>query len=533
MRHPIRRLHRYCLIASAMACMATSAMATNLYVDPAASGAVANRYKTISEAVAVLKPGDHLNIAAGLYRESIVLPTRNWSASTPTVIQGTGQVVIDAADIVTGWISVGNGTFYHDWPAETAQVIVNGVLLQQIGGTVFGGFPLAESNPYNGLLTSTGGIWPGRVNGDVSKLIDNSFYYDAAEKRLYVRTSHADLNKWTVEVSTRAHTLLALNVAGVQIKNLIFRYGNTSITGRDGVVTISGDNNVVDDVQIDRADSVGLEVDGDNNQIISSAAAWCGQVGMKARGSNVRILNSTTNYNNTRGFNKWWEAGGIKLTGNNGLINSVITGHTAIGNFGDGIWFDWGNQNDLIQNSISEYNTGFGIQYEASSGAQIVGNRIIANGQRGIYLPQSSGSVVRNNLVHAHAMEVIAVIAEARTDPSGQLDLQPVGNTVTGNVVAWNGYALTVPGPGFNIAVDGNLYIGKGIQLREWYSWSLPFDNFALWKQHTGLDLQSLQVQLAMDPSFASSVQSKQENPDLSWVKRLPAMPILPVAAAK
>jgi parallel beta-helix repeat protein len=336
-----------------------------------------------------------------------------------------------------------------------------------------------------------------------------------------------------VEVSTRAHSLLAQNVIGVQIKNLTFRHGNTSPTGRDAVVTVSGQNNVVDAVQILQCDSVGLEVDGDNNQIISSTADKCGQLGMKARGNNVKIVNSTTSYNNTRGFNKWWEAGGIKLTGNDGLINSVITGHTAIGNNGDGIWFDWGNQNNVIQNSLSQYNTGFGIQYEASSGAQIVGNRIIGNGQRGIYLPQSSNSVIRNNLIAGNALEGVAIIAESRTDPSGQLDLQPINNTVINNVFAWNGYSLTVPGPGFSVAANGNLYVGKGVQLRNWDSWSLPFDNFALWKQHTGLDLQSEQVQLSINPSFASSVQSQQENPDLSWVKSLPTVTAVPLAAAK
>jgi hypothetical protein len=531
MTYSISSALRYCLAGCAVACVATSAIAVTRYVDAPGSKVVPGRYPSISSAMAVLQPGDVLIIAPGVYREGINFPQGNWSTSSSiTVIKGGtgGSVVINAADLVTGWTPAGDGVFYHTLLTETAQVTVNGVQLAQIGGTVFSGYPLVATNAYATILTTNGGIWPGRINGDASSLTVGSFYYDSTARRLYVRTSYADLNSQQVEVSSRSHSLLAQNVNGLHVQNLNFLYGNTSPTGRDGLITITGNHNWLINVSVQKADSVGIELDGNNNRIASSTANYCGQLGMKARGKEMNMVNNVTNYNNTRGFNKNWEAGGVKFTGNGGLSNSTITGHTAIGNKGSGIWFDWGNTNNLIESNISEYNTGFGIQYEASSGAQIIQNRTIGNSQRGIYLPSASLSMVRNNLVAGNGMEGIAVIDEDRG-----VNMRPVGNTIVKNLIAWNGYALTVPGD-VPIVVDQNTYVGEGIQLRLGNGWSQQFDSFVKWQQQIKLDTHSIQVLLPIDPLFSSSVQAQQTSPNLAWVRRLPATPAteLPVAAA-
>ena len=446
---------------------AHKAFAVDRYVAPDAAGGSPNHYRTIADAMAALQPGDHLTIAAGRYRESILFPKRDWSAASPTVIEGRGRVVIDAADVVAGWTPAGNGVFYRDWPHESAQVSVDGKALVQIGGSVFGGYPQDSANALREILPGIGGIWPGRRSGDATTLGEGDFFYDRALKRLFLRTVNVDLRGHVVEVSVRAHGLLAQDVDFAQIRNLEFVHGNTSPTGRNGLVTMSGRHIVVDHVSVEQADSVGIQVDGDDNLIVDSSANYCGQLGMKVRGARVWMERNETDYNNTRGFNKWWEAGGAKFVGEQGLHNSVVIGHTAIGNRGDGIWFDWGMRDNRIESSVIEYNSGFGIQYEASSGAQIVGNRVIGNGQRGIYLPHSSRSVVRGNLVAANGLEGIAIVDEGHRDPTGKLDLQPRANAVLNNVIAWNGSALTVPGLRPDLVSDGNVLIGRGVQLRE------------------------------------------------------------------
>jgi parallel beta-helix repeat protein len=512
------------------------ARAADRYVSGDADTDMPDRYRTISDAMIALQPGDHLIIAAGRYREGIRFAKRDWSGATPTIIEGRGHVVIDAADVVTDWVAQGDGIFYHDWPHESAQVLIDGVPLSQVGGSVFGGYPSDAANPLAGVLASHGGIWPGRRPGDQTTLNEGDFFYDGANQRLYLRTSITGLDRHVVEVATRTFGLLAQDVDSVQVSNLIFRHGNTSPTGRNGVVTLIGRHLVLRHVSVDQADAVGMLVEGDDNLIADSSANRCGQLGMLARGARLRIERSETDGNNTRGFNKSWEAGGAKFVGKGGLRDSVIFAHTALGNHGDGIWFDWGNRNNRIENSRVEYNSGFGIQYEASSGAQIVGNQVIGNGQRGIYLPQSSDSVVRDNLVAANGMEGIAIVDEGRRDPAGKLDLQPRANAILDNVIAWNGSAITVPDMNPDVAVNDNVFIGQAGQLRESVGWSRPFDSFADWQKQMSLDKQSVRIERPIDATFARSVQARERDPDLDWLSPLREdgrLPTLPAATSR
>jgi len=519
----IRDLLVSCLVTALLVTCAANhrACAAERTVSADADTNVPNHYRTISEAMAALQPGDHLVIAGGLYREGIRFAKRDWSGAESTIIEGRGQVVIDSADVVSGWTEQGDGVFYRHWPQESAQVMIDGTSLTQVGGSVFGGYPEDPANPLSKVLASTGGIWPGRHPGGASTLAEGEFFYDRADQRLYLRTSAAGLNGHVVEVATRTFGLLAQDVDSVEVNNLTFRHGNTSPGGRNGVVTLSGRHLVLRHVSVEQADGVGILVEGDDNLIVDSSANRCGQLGIMARGARMRIERSETDGNNTRGFNKYWEAGGAKFVGNGGLRDSVVIGHTSLDNHGDGIWFDWGNRNNRVENSRVEYNSGFGIQYEASSGAQIVGNQVIGNGQRGIYLPHSSGSVVRSNLVAANGLEGIAIVDEGRRDPTGKLDLQPRANAILGNVIAWNGSALTVPGMTPDITANDNIFIGQGEQLREWAGWSHPFDSFEKWQEQIGLDKQSVRIERPIDAAFAQSVRVRQRDPDLQWLTRL------------
>jgi len=474
--------------------------------------------------MAALQPGDHLVIASGVYREALLFPKRDWASGRPTIIEGSGTVQINGADIVTGWTALGHGTFYRHWEQEPSQVVVDDVQLQQIGGTVFDGYPTNAASAWAQQQTDDGGIWPGRKPGDVHTLPPDSFIFDAAAGRLYVRPKAGDLAGHVVQVSTRTFSAYGTDLTNITLKNLTFQLGNTSIASRAGLVTLKGNHLVLDHVTVDYADSVGIELAGDDNTMRHVVANRCGQLGIKARGERVSIIDSETDFNNTRGFNKWWEAGGAKFIGDGGLRNSIVSAHTAIGNFGDGIWFDWENQGNRVEKSLSEYNTGFGIQYEASSAGTIVDNIVVGNGQRGIYLPHSSASVVAYNLVAGNALQGIAVMDEGRLDPDGRLNLRPHANRIFANVVAWNGAALNLPAKLRDNTSDSNVYIDDS-DVSQWnLGWQTSTaDSLPDWTQRTGQDRHSVHIQRIMDPLFRTTLAEKKRMPDLTWYRTLRA----------
>jgi parallel beta-helix repeat protein len=431
-------------IALVLLCGCASATAATLRVDASRPGA-------IGAALQKLQPGDTLEIGDGVYRESIDLRStalRKHAEAGPrtriTAAAGT-KPLIKGSEVVSGWRRVREHVYAkHGWTDNSQQVFIDDRPLQQIGGEIYNDFPSNPKHKFAALHKSQGGIWPKRVTGDAMSLTNESFYYDAAAKVLYVRTV-ADLTRGhRVEVSTRPYLLIGTAISDLTVSGLRFAHANTTSVSQSGAITLLGDRLVLEDIEVRYADGAGFDISGNDNVVQRSSANYCGIVGMKVRGHRARVLGNETNFNNTRGFNKWWEAGGAKFVGDGGLQDSEVAGHRAYANQGDGLWFDWHNDNNRIHGNVAARNTGMGIHYEASQRAFIYDNYVIGNGQRGIYMPNVSGSVVAHNLIAANGMEALAIVDERRAREQGPKELIPINNTVIGNVLAWNGKAALV-----------------------------------------------------------------------------------------
>jgi parallel beta-helix repeat protein len=502
-------------------------------VHPAAQdsgdGATQRPYRTLAYAMKQLAPGDTLNIAAGVYREALVFPEIAWSGA-PTVIQpaGNGEVLIKGSDIVTGWEPVQHGLFVRrPWRVNSQQVFVDGVALQQIGGTILGGYPEKPGHPMASLHRTQGGIWPGRVSGGFEQMKDNSFYYDAAAQSLYIKVPRARLDGHLVEASVRPHLVFGKGVKNVTLKKLRFQHANTSAINQTGAIHLwQSSRNLLEQLDVSHVDGAGFDITGDENTIKNSKANYCGQLGMKVRGRANTLAGNETSFNNTRGFNKWWEAGGAKFVGDGGLRDSEVSGHRAIGNRGDGIWFDWMNSNNRVHDNVSAYNAGFGIHYEASRQGYIYNNYVFGNRQRGIYLPHSSDSVVAYNLVVKNGYEGIAVIDEGRS--KDKPELAPRANRVLGNIVAWNGRSsLVLPMGLLDNAADYNLYVSAkeppGFSVG-WGSRESPIrKGLDAWRAASGQDANSWNESSDVPPSLLAALEAQQPDPDWAQVKALAA----------
>jgi parallel beta-helix repeat protein len=530
---PLRRCCRTSeiwLVAVTLLLACSAAQAALRLVSPghpaaadAGAGTPDRPYRTLAYAMSQLMPGDTLTIAAGTYREALVFPPRAWSTDQPTLITGerAGGVTVLGTDVVTGWTRQADGLFVKQpWQQQPQQVMVKQVPLKQIGGTIFDGYPERADHPLAGLHRTQGGIWPTRVEPRRNAMPVDSFFYDAQRQALFIRSSAKQLHDGDVEVAARPYLLLGRNVAGITVKHIRFRHANTSTLSRQGAITLSGHGNRLQRLTVEDMDGAGIEMAGDDNVIADCVVARSGYLGIKARGRRNRIVGNDVSGNNTRGFNKWWEAGGMKFIGGGGLRDSLVAGNRVHHNHGDGIWFDWGNRDNTIEHNVVAYNDGFGIHYEASSGAHIIDNQVFANRQRGIYLPHSSASIVAHNLVLANGLDGIAIVDEGRTDPDGKLNLRPYDNQVLGNTLAWNnGAAVILPGAAYANHSDKNLFVQNKGDLyfsMGWPKTSFDKNSFERWRSAREQDLHSTVIAGAIDARISHALEQGELAPDWS-----------------
>jgi hypothetical protein len=413
-----------------------------------------------------LVPGDTLRMQPGVYRATIDLrhlAGKGRPGERVTIEATAPGVVIKGSDVVTGWTRTDDGRWQvENWRIPSQQVFVNGTALRQVGGVLFRGYPTDPDNEFSKLRVGSSGIWPGRRDGTQSAMRTGSFYHDPIQHRLVIDPGPIDPRSAVVEVSVRTFGIVSEAVSGVMLKGLTVSHSNTSAVTRGGAVTLRGPGIVIDSVAVLECDSIGIVVDGPGFVIRNSTVDACGQLGMNVRGADGVLENNVVRNNNTRGFNKWWEAGGMKFVGNGGLKRSQVRGNVAVGNRGDGLWFDWGNSDNLVEQNVAAFNDGFGIHYEAGGPAKIRNNTSIANRQRGIYALHSHELEISGNTVAFNQLDGIVVMDEGLRDPSRVLDLRPRLNRVEGNVVAFNtGMALVLPNERSSNTSNGNCYIDK------------------------------------------------------------------------
>ena len=516
----------WCAFGALLLAAALPAMAATWVVEGASpqandgqAGNAEAPLKTLGEAMRRLRPGDEVVVGPGVYRELVVVP--RLPAGGPTTIvraREAGRAILRGSEVVEGWRALGGGRFSVSWAGrpEPAQVYVGGRALRQVAGTVFGGYPLRAGHELEPAHRSEGGIWLGRVPGDLSTLRAGDFFFDLGTQSLHLRlpegAAPGPAPSGTVEVSVRPYVFLAEAANRLRIEGLVFEHANTSSIARQGAVKVFGNENVLTGVVIRRMDSVGLQLFGTGSQLLDSVIEDNGQLGLNARGRQLTIARNTVLNNNLRGFNKWWEAGGIKIIGDQGLHDSSFVDNVVAFNRGDGLWIDWDNTRIRISGNTAAYNTGFGIHYEASSTGWIDGNASYGNGQRGIYVFESSDTRVEGNVVLANGLEGIVVADGERSAQRPQM--KPRNNRVTGNVVGWNkDIELMLALPEMNNQSDGNVFLAERAPglVQGWTSLSnRPARGLASWRQRSGLDTQSRELVAPLPAALAATLREQR-----------------------
>ena len=203
------------------------------------------------------------------------------------------------------------------------------------------------------------------------------------------------------------------------------------------------------------------------------------------------------------------------MAGPNHINDSFVINSTVAYNYGDGIWFDWMNTNNTIENNIVAYNAGHGIHYEVSQKGFIRKNLSYGNSQRGIFAPGMSDGEISNNSVFGNKMEGIVIIDDPRS-ATYPLFI-PYRNAFYANSMAWNDkinyIQLIVPGTTYSNTSDRNIFKAypNSPRMSLGYMTSTSWTgNLATWRTNSGgMDMNSVSYTEAIPPEIQTQINNR------------------------
>lgn len=413
-------------------------------IDPLKEVAQDRQFRSINEAARMVEPGDVVLIHDGTYAEMVVIE-KSGTRAQPIRFEAApaANVVITGAERMVGWEKEGNHVFSIDWPhrflaneqqthpddefhrliGRCEQVFANGYALQQV---------LAREQLGRG-----------------------SYYVDLAAKRLIVSPATSEelkdggFGEANLEASTRS-TLWDCKGDYVQVRNVRFRYAANP--AQQGAAIFHGRGDMVENCIFERMNAAGAAFVGVEQIVRGCTFQDNGQLGFAAyRAHDLRMSDCVVRNNNSKGFNRQWEAGGNKLV----LCRGVILEKCQfLSNRGSGVWFDIGNENSTVRNCLIADNEGAGIFYEISTGLHAHDNLIVGNGltpdpaswgaQGGIAIASSPHCVIERNLLVGNK-EGLDLREQLRTtrkiDNPPEAAPEPIWNhdeVIIHNVIAYN-----------------------------------------------------------------------------------------------
>jgi hypothetical protein len=204
-----------------------------------------------------------------------------------------------------------------------------------------------------------------------------TFYVDLDEKELYVwgRGDEELDESRRVEASARER-IWESKGDYIQVRGIRFRYAANE--AQHGAAESTGNHGVVEDCVFEKTNGAGADFRGRDTTVRRCTFQDNGQLGFGASGAHhLHMTGCTIRDNNTKDFNRGWEAGGNKLCMSRGV---VIESSSFIENRGNGIRFDIGDEDCTVRNCLIADNEDAGIFYEISYGLHAHDNAITGNG---------------------------------------------------------------------------------------------------------------------------------------------------------
>jgi hypothetical protein len=279
------------------------------------------------------------------------------------------------------------------------------------------------------------------------QLAPGTFFVNFSNQVLQVwDAGNRDLNKVLVEASARPE-IFRTEGDYVTLRGLHFRFAANM--AQHGAVTLAGSHDALEDCTLEAMNSSGATFAGEHQVVRRCVFRDNGQLGFGANGAHDLLFSEClVENNNTKGFDRGWEAGGDKLVL---CRNAVLERSRFLRNRGSGIWFDIGNEHCVVRQCLIADNEDGGIFDEISFGLHAEDNVIVGNGfaatggawgaQAGIALSSSPESVIERNLILGNR-EGFNFREQTRTTPriggKGEVPVWNHDETIRHNIIAFN-----------------------------------------------------------------------------------------------
>ena len=391
--------------------------------------------RTISQALARAQPGDAVLVRAGVYRETLRprLGGREGSPITVAAMPGDEVVVTGADPVPGGWRSERNGTWRLDWRGPDLRI--------------YSADPVFRRE----MLIADGAVM--RPAATLSDLRPGRFWVEGppeSPRAIIARFIGGSVPE-TVEVGTRSELFWPVGRDGAacgdasmpgyfRLVGLTFRYATNP--AQQGAVCVGSAGSVAEDVRVEWTNSLGIDLSGRGHTLRRVRADLNGQLGWGGSCRGCTIDEGAAVGNNWKGFDPFWEAGGIKLTRTS---DTALRRFYAAWNDGPGIWLDIDDPDNTVEGSLSVANQVAGIMLEFATTGTLVQHNVVArtrwrdwSGTGILSQAASENALLHNTVVENEGTGVWLRLDPARRAPDGR-------NVVAHNWVVGNG---TVAGHG-------------------------------------------------------------------------------------
>jgi hypothetical protein len=397
----------------------------SLFVSPSGSdhnpGTLAAPFQTIQAAANAAHPGDHVEIEAGTYRETVVPPTSG-TAGDPIVFEAYNgeSVTITGAKVISGWTNIGGDIFQAPMPEDLGegnnQIFVDG---QAINEARFPNTTLDPSHPtfetvqkvsgagstvtiYDSNLSQPANYWKGAVihlAAGQEWAAETGTVVSSAPGQITI--NYAVNSKWeTLEAGNPFYltgTFKALNSAGEWYRD--------PTTGMLDIWMPNSDNPANHTVEA-KARPYAFDLTGDAYITIHDVNIFASTIRSTTTSSHIVLDGINAKYISqfltvTMGWSPPANAG-IMLNG----VDSVLENSTIAYSAGDGVFVD-GPGSRVTNNIIHDVDTSgtdsAGVRVWAS-GVTIDHNTIYNAGRDGI-LHYASKLQITYNTIYNYALQ--------------------------------------------------------------------------------------------------------------------------------